>query len=121
MQTVTEIEVPLSRYEEMKDENGSGPSRSPGPPVEPASSFLGMPGTALTVGTGGGIQEVKTSEEGVPAVEDDPILRDYSPKTSFGEALLQLRKLYLRRGGKWWNWEEIEAEVAARRGDVRGE
>jgi hypothetical protein len=121
MQTVTKIEVPLSRYEEMKDEKGSGPARPPVPPVEPASSFLGMLGTAAALGTGGGIHEAKTSEERFPAVEDDPIVRDYSPKTSLGAALLQLRKLYLTHGGKWLNWEEIEAEVAARRGGVRGE
>ncbi len=49
----------------------------------------------------------------------DPVVDDYRPRTELGRDLLALRRAYVRDGGKLFSWEEIEAEVADRRGGVQ--
>jgi len=49
----------------------------------------------------------------------DPVVDDYQPRTDLGRDLIALRRAYVRGGGKLFSWEEIEAEVAQRRGGVR--
>jgi hypothetical protein len=47
------------------------------------------------------------------------VVDDYRPRTELGRDLLALRRAYVRDGGKLFSWEEIEAEVADRRGGVQ--
>lgn len=49
----------------------------------------------------------------------DPVIDNYRPRTDLGRDLLALRRAYVRGGGKLFSWEEIEAEVAERRGGVQ--
>ena len=44
--------------------------------------------------------KMKIKQEKLEEFEDDYILRNYKPKTKSGEALLKLREVYLRNGGK---------------------
>jgi hypothetical protein len=48
----------------------------------------------------------------------DPVVDDYRPRTDLGRDLLARRRAYVRGGGKLIGWEEIEAEVAERRGEL---
>lgn len=40
----------------------------------------------------------------------------FKPKTVFGKRLWALRQKYIAEGGKLLDWDELEAEVALRKG-----
>lgn len=44
----------------------------------------------------------------------------YTPKTSLGKRLLKLRAKIMASGERVLDWEEIEKEVANRRGGLEG-
>ncbi len=114
MQTATLIETPFVRYEDAVTRSVFGEPNLLVPKKYP-----------LATGTVVAPIETKTLEGRLEALceadKEDPILKDYEPKTSLGEAILKLRRLYLESGGKLLEWDEIEDEVRMMRGGLREE
>jgi len=47
-----------------------------------------------------------------------PIVEDFQPKTSLGRRLRELRKRIVASGEPLLDWDELEREIAERRGGV---
>lgn len=65
------------------------------------------------------------AEPGVPSPSEpktgDPVVDDYRPRTDLGRELIARRRAHIRGGGRLVGWDEIEAEVAERRGGIESE
>ena len=60
--------------------------------------------------------ELETEKENF---EDEEKTLSYAPKTQLGKKLLAIRAKIVDSGTPLLNWEEIEKEVAARRGGLQ--
>jgi len=51
-------------------------------------------------------------------VTGDAVTDHYQPRTDLGRKLIELRRAYIREGGKLLSWDELDEEMRQRRGGV---
>jgi hypothetical protein len=51
-------------------------------------------------------------------VTGDAVTDHYQPRTDLGRKLIELRRAFIREGGKLLSWDELDEEMRQRRGGV---